>query len=299
MQHKMRTKDIINLAAPHTWAASVLPSILALVVSYKIQNEIEPVTAICLLLVAVLMQSAVNAFNDYADYVKGTDTIDNSPDASDAVIVYGLNPKTARNLGITFLSVAFAIGLYTVYLCGPLLLVIGFIGALVIVTYSFGKLPISYLPIGELCSGFVMGGLIPLAGCYMQLKKFDLSVLITAIPIIIGIAMIMFSNNGCDIERDTVAGRRTFPCMIGRKKTDTLYRILLIVWLFSPLIPFAVNMSLRSILIYMLEVPVIASGFARQYGLQLGEKMRSAVMGGINNLVISLGFAYMTAYMFM
>ena len=42
---------------------------------------------VCLFLIVLLMQSAVNAFDDYADFVKGTDTIENSPDAQDAVIV--------------------------------------------------------------------------------------------------------------------------------------------------------------------------------------------------------------------
>lgn len=170
-----------------------MPSILALAVAYQRQRRVDPVMAFCLVLVAVLMQSAVNALNDYADYVKGTDTLENSPESYDAVIVHGMAPKTARVLGILFLGLAFVPGLYAVLRCGAPLLVIGLIGAVIVVLYSFGKTPISYLPLGELISGFVMGGLIPLAGTYMQLGSMDGSVLITALPIILGIAMIMFS----------------------------------------------------------------------------------------------------------
>lgn len=290
--------DVLNLAAPHTWAASVMPSVLALAAAYRRQGRVDPVMAVCLLLVAVLMQSAVNALNDYADYVKGTDTLDNSPESFDAVIVHGMNPKTARNLGIAFLGLAFVPGLYAVLRRGAPLLVIGLIGAAIVVLYSFGKTPISYLPLGELISGLVMGGLIPLAGVYMQLGRMEYSVLITALPIILGIAMIMFSNNGCDIERDLPAGRRTLPCVLGRPRTDKAYRFALILWAASPLLLFLAEGRYTSLLVYLLELPVFMSAVIRQMKLRLGDKARMAVMGGINNLVICLGFAYMLAYMF-
>ena len=76
------------------------------------------------------------------------------------------------------------------------------------VLYSAGKTPISYLPIGELVSGFVMGGLIPLA-CYQALSgTFDLRALLWAVPTILGVGLIMFTNNTCDVEKDVESGRR-------------------------------------------------------------------------------------------
>ena len=119
-------------------------------------------------------------------------------------------------------------GLWVVYQRGVAPLVIGLLGGAVIVCYSFGKLPISYLPLGELVSGVVMGGLIPLAvydaltGCLCP------QVLWSASPLILGIALIMFSNNLCDIERDLPAGRRTLPCLLGRPRALALYRGLLV-----------------------------------------------------------------------
>ena len=295
MEHKLRSKDIFDIAAPHTWSASVMPSILALALSYGITGSIRIDMAVCLFLVAVCMQSSVNALNDYADYVKGTDTLDNSPDAEDAVIVYGLAPKTARNIGIAFMAAAFIPGLYTVYVRGVIPLIIGLIGALVIVTYSAGKTPISYLPLGEIVSGSVMGGLIPLAGVYMQTGELDLSVLLWALPVITGIGMIMLSNNGSDIDRDMKAGRHTLPCLLGRKRTDVFYRIMLILWALLPVIIFAVFRRPLSILVYLLESLVMLSGLARQFSLQLGEEFRGAVMAGINTLNVFLGFAYILA----
>ncbi|MBO6150411.1 MAG: UbiA family prenyltransferase, partial [Clostridium sp.] len=52
-----------------------------------------------------------------------------------------------------------------------------------------------------------------------------------SLPLICGIALIMMSNNGCDIEKDILAGRRTLPTILGREKTLALYRGLVILWL--------------------------------------------------------------------
>ena len=52
-----------------------------------------------------------------------------------------------------------------------------------------------------------------------------------SLPFILGIALIMMSNNGCDIEKDIRAGRRTLPALLGRERTLGLYRGLMGIWL--------------------------------------------------------------------
>ena len=294
-QHRLRLQDVINLAAPHTWAASVIPSLFALAYSYGKTGKIRPDMAVCLFLVAILMQSAVNTFNDYADYVKGTDTPENSPAAYDAVIVYGLRPRTARNIGLTFLAAALLAGLFAVIRCGIVPLAIGFIGAAVVVLYSFGQTPISYLPLGEFVSGFVMGGLIPLAGVYMLTDRFEPVVFLLSLPLVLGIALIMYSNNGCDIGRDLEAGRRTLPCLLGQERTDRLYRVALTVWLLLPAAVFVLCGRFPSVLTYILAVPVFIHAFVTHLRRHLGPEGRGPVMGGINSLNIMLGFAYCLA----
>ena len=106
MGKQLTFKDILNLAAPHSWPASVAPAVIAMAISFHRTGQLDPLLAACLVVIVILMQSAVNAFDDYADYLKGTDTLENSPDAFDAVIVYGMKPRTARNLGFLFLLLA-------------------------------------------------------------------------------------------------------------------------------------------------------------------------------------------------
>ena len=138
----LKWKHIVGLAAPHTWPASVLPTLLGVALSFALAGRWDPVVSLCLLVAAVMMQCAVNTFNDYADFIKNTDTIENSDDPSDAILVYNrLNPRTIRVLGFSFLAIAALAGVWVTIRAGFIPLIIGIIGGAVVLLYSFGKTP--------------------------------------------------------------------------------------------------------------------------------------------------------------
>ena len=220
----------LNLAAPHTWPAAIMPVLIAVCAASTV-TQLSVTMSFTLLVIVVLMQSAVNTFNDYYDYVKGTDSDDAYVDPSDAVLVYNnVNPRSALMLAIGFLVAAFILGIYAIVVAGFVPLVIALIGALFVVLYSAGSSPISYLPLGEVVSGVVMGALIPLAAYQVLTGNLNFLVLVWAIPTVIGVGLIMFTNNTCDIERDIDAGRKTLPVLLGRESAVKAYRIALIVW---------------------------------------------------------------------
>lgn len=230
----MTLKMAWQLAAPHTWPASIMPVLVASAAAYASHGVLWLSMTFALLIICILMQSAVNTFNDYFDYVKGTDSKDDNVEVSDAVLVYNnINPKSALTLAVGFLIVAFVLGIYAIWHAGYIPLVIALIGAVIVVLYSGGKTPISYLPIGEFVSGFVMGGLIVVA-CYHVLSGvISWSSLIWALPTVIGVALIMFTNNTCDIEKDIDASRSTLPVKLGRQTAKKTYQFLMIVWLLA------------------------------------------------------------------
>ena len=229
---RMTVKHAINLAAPHTWAASVCPAIFGIVYCALMGPALSPLRSAGLFLTCVLMQSAVNTLNDYVDYVRGTDSIDDNVEEHDSVLVYGrLNPKSVRNLGCAYLFAAAVLGLVSAYGAGINPVIIGVLGGATVTLYSAGPMPISYLPAGELVSGVAMGGLIPLGITSVADGEVHPEVLLYSIPLILGIALIMMSNNGCDIEKDIRAGRKTLPVRIGRSKTTALFHTLVGIWL--------------------------------------------------------------------
>lgn len=224
----------LQLAAPHTWPAAILPVLVAVAAAAVSVPAVSATMACVLLVICVLMQSAVNTFNDYYDYVKGADSADDNVDPTDAVLVYNnVNPRSALALAIGFLVAAFALGVYVIWIAGWIPLAIGIVGAVIVVLYSAGKTPISYLPIGEFVSGFVMGGLIPLA-CYQALTgAFDLRALLWAVPTILGVGLIMFTNNTCDVEKDVASGRRTLSVLLGRERARKLYHGVVYAWVLA------------------------------------------------------------------
>lgn len=231
--HRLTPKLALQLAAPHTWAASVCPSVFAVLYCAAAGLHLNPVQIICLPAACVLLQSAVNTLNDYADYRKGTDSEEDNVEVSDAVLVYsGIDPKHALFLGIGYLLAGVILGILASVYAGFTPILIGVVGALTVLLYSGGPVPVSYLPVGEIVSGLVMGGLIPLGTAACADNRLHPEILFWSLPFIIGIGLIMMSNNGCDIEKDIAAGRHTLPVYLGRKRTRRLYHDLLLVWVF-------------------------------------------------------------------
>lgn len=224
----------LELAAPHTWVAAVMPTLVALCAAAAMTGRLPLIASFVCLLIVILMQSAVNTINDYYDYVKGADSAEDNVDPTDAVLVYNnVNPSAALGLAIGEIVAAFLLGVYIIVICGWIPLIIALVGAAFVFLYSAGKTPISYLPLGEITSGVVMGGLIPLAVYMAATGTFSWLALLFAIPEIIGVGLIMMTNNTCDIERDVAATRHTLPTLLGRARARALYHALVVIWLIA------------------------------------------------------------------
>ncbi len=245
-------KLMLQLMAPHTWSASIVPVLVAVALAVASGglhgggfavgglSAASGASLVCvlnarivcvLLVISVLMQSAVNTLNDYFDYVKGTDTADNQADPTDAVLVYNnIDPAEARDFAIGLLVAAFSLGGYVIFVAGWIPLAIALVGVAVIYLYSGSKSPISYKPLGELVSGVTMGTLIMLASYQALTLRFDWLVVLFSVPVALGIALIMATNNTCDIAKDIDAHRRTLPVVLGYKRAVGLYHLTVYAW---------------------------------------------------------------------
>lgn len=281
-----------QLAAPHTWPASIMPTLCALAFSYVATGTVSVTMSFTLLIICVLMQSSVNTFNDYFDYVKGTDSAQDNVDPTDAVLIYNnVNPRSALMLAVGMLAAAFVLGVYAIVVAGWIPLAIAVVGAIIVVMYSGGKTPISYLPIGEAVSGIVMGGLIPLACFQVLTLRFEPMVLIWSAPTIIGIGLIMFTNNTCDIEKDREANRSTLSVKLGREKARKLYHGLLIAWIVAIVAIVAIWYTPGLVIApFMLLAahPFLNALMANP----LGTKTRIAAMSQICTVNVTLGAFY-------
>ena len=285
----------LDIAAPHTWPAAILPVAVATSLAIATGYQVSATLAVVLLAICILMQSSVNTFNDYYDYVKGTDSSEDDVDPTDAVLIYNnVNPRSALLFAIALLISAFVLSGYVIYHAGLIPLAIGAVGAVFVVLYSAGKTPISYLPLGEAVSGIVMGGLIPLA-CYQVLTGVLTPLaMLWALPEILGIGLIMFTNNTCDIEKDIMAHRRTLSVLLNREKARTLYHAILWLWLIAVILIVGVFFTQGLIMIPFM----LLSAYPLLKALRnnpLAPNTRQAAMSQICSVNIALGAWYAAA----
>lgn len=285
----------LQIAAPHTWPAAILPCLVAVAAASRTLPAVSVTLSLALLAICILMQASVNTFNDYYDYVKGTDEADADVAVDDAILVYNnVNPRSALRLAIGFLAAAFAIGVYVIWCAGWIPLALGIVGAVFVVAYSAGKTPLSYLPVGEVVSGVVMGGIIMVA-CYQALTAtLPPAVVLWAIPTTLGVGLIMMTNNTCDIERDIEAHRRTLPVKLGRTRARRVYHTVLVLWalmivvnvavFFTPGLPVLVFGALACI---PLVKPLLSN--------PLAGNTRQAAMGQICTANVAFGAFYAAA----
>ncbi len=223
--HPLTPKLMLQLAAPHTWPAALMPTLIAGALAIHQQGALSVSLFLVVLLIVLLMQSAVNALNDYFDFKKGADTSENQMDRDDAVLVFHhVDPQTVKIFVVALIACAFILGAYVVYRAGIIPLILGLVGACVLYLYSGGRLPISYLPIGEFISGFTMGTLIMMATYQTLTLELSPLIILESVPVLIGIGLILMTNNTCDIEKDRKVKRKTLPVVLGRERARRTYR---------------------------------------------------------------------------
>ena len=303
-------KAAIELACPPTWVASITSAMIGGVAAITLDPLTLATFGFCtigvwllMLVIAVLMQSAVNTINDYEDFNTGLDTAETILDQTDASIVYNeINPKSARNFAIVLLAVSAILGLVVVYLSAWPLLVVGFIAAAVVVLYSAGPKPISYIPLGEVFAGLFLGALVICSTYYAITLSFSFTVITVAVPSTITIALILQTNNTCDIGRDTVANRRTLPILLGLKRSVRVLRVLawatpvyMVIWVAA----FDVIIW-RSFILLFLDIGIAAGLYvllkARLAYIVIGAYdliNRASMMANINRFCRSVSLSWM------
>lgn len=151
------------------------------------------------------------------------------------VLVY--SRKTAKNIIFIMMGISTALGLYIVYRTDIIVLIVGAICFLCGVFYTYGPVPISRQPLGEIFSGIFYGLFIPFIILYINLPtasmislKIDkmvvsldlfiaplFTLILLSIAPICTTANIMLANNICDLEKDIAVKRHTLPYYIGHK----------------------------------------------------------------------------------
>ncbi|GAB3016563.1 hypothetical protein GCM10027098_09130 [Bowmanella dokdonensis] len=173
---------------------------------------------------ALAAHIAVNSLNEYQDFCSGLDLQTSRTPFSGGSGALPDNPHMAHNvLMLSMFSVLLcvAIGIYLSLQTNWLLLPVGFVGLMVVVTYTKW---LNQRPWACLFSPGASFGLLMMTGSYLVFSKG-----ITGQVLAIGLIPFFLINNLLllnqlpDIEADRQAGRRTLPIDKGVKFAVTIY----------------------------------------------------------------------------
>ena len=236
-QGRLTPRMAVQLAAPpHVAGPPSSPCWVALACAVAETGRASAVMACALSAICVLMQSAVNTFNDYYDYVKGADSADDDVDPTDAVLAYNdVDPRAALALAIGCLRGGLRArrvrdrggGLDTARarLRGRARRGAG-----------LRRQDAPFLSAHRRAGERVRHGRAHTAGEPIQALTgvFDVRALLWAVPTILGVGLIMMTKNTRDIEKDVEGGAPDAAGALGtRPGAGRGYDGLVFAWLAS------------------------------------------------------------------
>ncbi len=166
-----------------------------------------------------------------------TTAINNYIDTKSNHQVLQFERRTALIIIYVLFGISASLGILLACLTDLVIFLIGGLCFLCGVFYTYGPLPISRMPLGEVLSGAFYGIMIPFillyinspAGTFLSwnVKEMTIFLQLNIVPILLLLlfavipfcttANIMLANNICDLEKDILVKRHTLPYYIGKK----------------------------------------------------------------------------------
>lgn len=240
----MRIGSFLKLVEIQTKVASVIPYLLGTIFAIYKFDTFNIKNAILLFLSMLIFDMTTTAINNYIDYKKAIKKEGFGYETHNAIVKDNLNPTMVKVIILAMLLISSLLGIILFLSTDIIVLLIGVICFIIGVLYSFGPIPISRTPFGEIFSGITMGFFITFLAIYIHI--FDqniliinlasntlnlsvnidiiISLIIVTIPAIAGIANIMLANNICDMEDDFINRRFTLPIYLGKDNALNVFK---------------------------------------------------------------------------
>ena len=212
----MNLKSFSSLVEIRTKVASMLPLMIGTLYGVHRFDSFNPLNFIFFFISVIFIDMATTALNHFYDFKNAKKEHGYNYYIHNPVKNYSLNNKTVITTITILLITAIISGLILYLRTSLLILLIGGLSFFVGVTYSFGPVPISRTPFGELFSGFFMGFFIFFIATQIHLPTsekiinltyqnynllFEINIIeliyifLASLPLILSIANIMLANN--------------------------------------------------------------------------------------------------------
>ncbi|HUI30697.1 MAG TPA: 1,4-dihydroxy-2-naphthoate polyprenyltransferase [Candidatus Acidoferrales bacterium] len=242
-----------RLARPHTLTASIMPVLIGTAMSFE-KGKSDLFLFLAMLFASLLIQSAVNMFNEYFDFKRGLDTM-NSVGIGGVIVRNEISGRIVLNMAELFFAIAVLLGTYICARTNWWIAVAGSVSMLAGYLYSGGRSPIAYTPLGELTAGILMGPMIVVIAFYVQTGSVTSDSVILSLPISILVAAILLANNIRDADGDMKKGRRTLAILLGHSKATTVLGIMFTASFALVILFVLLKLASPSVLVSLASIP--------------------------------------------
>ncbi|MDT2754480.1 1,4-dihydroxy-2-naphthoate polyprenyltransferase [Enterococcus pseudoavium] len=241
----MTRKNFFDLVEIRTKLASLFPFLIGVLFTNSYFHSFHLGKTLFFFFGMIAFDMATTAINNYMDFRKA-----HSEEYKYQENVIGKEQLSERTVvAIIFSLIGFAavVGIVLALQTGWMLLLMGLACCFIGVFYTFGPIPLSRMPLGEVFSGVTMGLGIFAITIYLNtydqklffmelnLKHFAitgdttavLALIWASLPLIATIANIMLANNICDLEQDIANRRYTLPFYLGKTNAVRLFNLLM------------------------------------------------------------------------
>ncbi len=200
----------------------------------------------------IVFHAAGNVHSDVRDYLSGIDSTE--AHCIQNLVSGEFTPAQYKRFAIILYAAGIAIGLVLTLLSSWQLLIIGGLGALLTMLYSWSK----FHALGD-TDIFLVFGLLPMLGTSLvTLGHIDCSTLLLSIPVGLITVAVLHSNNARDIPTDSKAGARSFAAVIGSKASVWHYIALITIPSLYTFVAVLCGAFPRWCLLIFLSAPVVA-----------------------------------------
>lgn len=255
--------------------ASAVPFILGLLYSIEYFHHVNWGNSVIYFIAQMLVAMFVTGFNNVQDYKLAVDK--HYRDTYNIIGREHLSPRFALNLMITFITIACALGIWLIFRTNFMLLFMGGAGIFITIFYTYGPIPFSRFPLGELLSGLAEGFGVFFLTVYMNVPaaklfgftfnwpnfhingnlQWILTIILVALPCILAVANVMFADNMSDLEQDIRNKRYTLPYYLGKKWSLRLYFVIMLSCFVTVILGVILKVLPWSQLIVLLSFPII------------------------------------------
>lgn len=304
----MKLKSFLKLVELPTKAASVFPFLVGTLYALYRFGELKVLQLILMLIAMLCLDMATTALNNYMDYKKAIKRHGFNYEQHNAMVSHDLDETKVKRLIGLMIVLAGVLGLWLFALTDLVVLVLGMVSFASAAAYSWGPVPISRTPLGELVSGVIMGGVITFISCYIHVfdrgiidlamtgyrltLEFDLKEILgaalLALPLIAGISNIMLANNTCDMGDDFENRRFTLPLVIGKTRALKLFGSLYVMGYLSVVAGAALGYLPAASLLMLVTVPKVRKNVERFRHIQ--SKAETFILSVKNFMIMSAAY---------